>query len=270
MNRGRHVGNRDFIRAKKSLGQNFCSDRQIPDEIVLRLAPTPQHLIWEIGPGQGALTEELAKSGASMHLFEIDERMRPILTKKFANVPITWADFLELRDEQLPPASEHLLICGNLPYYCGTTIIKRFLENGPQAERIVFLLQEEVAKKAAAAHNTSDYSYLSVHTAFFAHTTLGKTFGPDALVPPPKINSTVLLLEPLKLDQAQRDRRHQVLKIVSLLFQQRRKMAMPFLKKRFPEIVWETRFDALDINYKARPENISPEQFLELFAPLTL
>lgn len=270
MNRPRHLANPNFIRAKKSLGQNFCRDQRIPDEILLRLAPTPQHQIWEIGPGQGALTEELAKTGASLHLFEIDERLRPVLTQKFANMPITWADFLELRDEQLPPAGEHLLVCGNLPYYCGTPIIRRFLENGPQAERIVFMLQEEVSKKAAASCNSSDYSYLSVHTAFFAHSTLGSTFGPDSFVPPPKINSSILLLEPLKLGKIERDRRHQALKIISLLFQQRRKMALPLLKKRFPETVWEARFDTIGIDYKARPENISPDQFLDLFAPIAL
>ncbi|PKL44777.1 MAG: ribosomal RNA small subunit methyltransferase A [Candidatus Riflebacteria bacterium HGW-Riflebacteria-1] len=267
MNRMHQGTGSDFVRAKKSLGQNFCCDQRIPDEIVRRLAATSQHHIWEIGPGQGALTGKLARTGARMHLFEIDERMRPVLGQKFASIEITWGDFLELSDEKLPPAGEHLLVCGNLPYYCGTPIIRRFLENGPQAERIVFLLQEEVAKKAAAACNTSDYSYLSVHTAFFAQASIGSTFGPGSFVPPPKINSTILQLEPLLLTPADRERRHQALKFISLLFQQRRKMALPLLKKRFGETDWQERFDQLGIDHKARPENISPNNFLALFAP---
>ncbi|MBU1105435.1 MAG: ribosomal RNA small subunit methyltransferase A [Candidatus Riflebacteria bacterium] len=267
MNRPPHKANPDFIKAKKSLGQNFCRDQRIPDEIVRLLAPTEDHQIWEIGPGQGALTEKLAKTGAKMHLFEIDERMRPVLAQRFPKVEVTWGDFLELRDEQLPPTGERLLVCGNLPYYCGTPIIRRFLEKGPQAERIVFLLQEEVSKKAAAACNSSDYGYLSVHTAFFARTAIGSTFDPSSFVPPPKINSTILQLEPLQLNTADRERRHRALKITSLLFQQRRKMALPLLKRTFPEIVWEAKFDQQGIDYKARPENISPAQFLELFAP---
>jgi 16S rRNA (adenine1518-N6/adenine1519-N6)-dimethyltransferase len=268
MNRPRHgTNNADFIRAKKSLGQNFCRDQRIPEEILRRLAPTSQHQIWEIGPGQGALTEKLAESGARLHLFEIDERMRPILQQKFAGVAITWGDFLEIRPDRLPPAGEHLLVCGNLPYYCGTPIIRRFLEDGPQAERIVFLLQEEVSKKAAAHCNSSDYSYLSVHTAFFAHASVGSTFGPGSFVPPPKINSTILQLEPLKLSSDEREHRMHALKCVSPLFQQRRKMALPLLKKRLPETDWATRFDELGIDHKARPENISPEQFLSLFSP---
>jgi len=268
MNRARHIDHKDgFIRAKKSLGQNFCRDQRIPEEILRRLAPTQQHQIWEIGPGQGALTGQLARSGARLHLFEIDERMRPILTQKFANISISWGDFLEISSEQLPPTDGHLLVCGNLPYYCATPIIRRFLEDGPQAERIVFLLQEEVSKKAAAPCNNSDYSYLSVHTAFFAHATVGSTYGPDSFVPPPKINSTILQLEPLKLTADERAHRHYALKCLSPLFQQRRKMALPLLKKRNPEIDWAARFDNLGIDHKARPENISPEQFLALFKP---
>jgi 16S rRNA (adenine1518-N6/adenine1519-N6)-dimethyltransferase len=217
MNRLRQSNRNDgFIKAKKSLGQNFCRDQRIPEEILRRLNPTPQHHIWEIGPGQGALTEKLVKSGASMHLFEIDERMRPILTQKFANIEITWGDFLEISPERLPPGGEHLLVCGNLPYYCGTPIIRRFLEDGPMAERIVFMLQEEVSKKAAAQCNSSDYSYLSVHTSFFARATVGSTFGPDSFIPPPKINSTILQLEPLQLNSAEREHRFYALNASTL------------------------------------------------------
>jgi 16S rRNA (adenine1518-N6/adenine1519-N6)-dimethyltransferase len=191
--------------------------------------------------------------------------MRPILTEKFANIEITWGDFLELSEQQLPLAEKRLLVCGNLPYYCGTPIIRRFLENGPQAERIVFLLQEEVAKKAAAPCNSSDYSYLSLHTALFAKASLGNTYGPDSFVPPPKINSTILQLEPLNLTSDEREQRKKTLQKASPLFQQRRKMALPLLKKSNRDIDWEARFDKLGIDYKARPENISPEQFLALF-----
>lgn len=256
-----------FIRAKKSLGQNFCKDERIPAEIIARLSPGPGSQIWEIGPGQGALTRKLAKTGASLHLFEIDERMREILENGFKQATITWGDFLEIPDARLPEVSLPLLVCGNLPYYCGTPIIRRFLENGPKAEKIVFLLQEEVAKKAAARHNTSDYGFLSVHTAFFAKASVGNTYPPSSFVPPPKINSTILQLEPLSLSPEEKERRLKALKQVSFLFNQRRKMALPLLKRRDKDFDWGERFAKLGIDEKARPENISPETFLELFAP---
>lgn len=256
-----------FIRAKKSLGQNFCRDERIPKEIALLLKPTPEHQIWEIGPGQGALTQRLAKTGAAIHLFEIDERMRDILETNFKNASITWGDFLEIPDAKLPVVNAPLLVCGNLPYYCGTPIIKRFLENGPKAEKIVFLLQEEVSIKAAAKCNSREYGFLSVHTAFFAKASIGSTFPPTSFVPPPKINSTILLLEPISLTVEEKERRLKALKQISFLFMQRRKMALPLLKKRDITIDWTERFNKLGIDEKARPENISPEKLLELFAP---
>lgn len=255
------------INAKKSLGQNFCTDPRLAEEIAAKLSATDDHQIWEIGPGKGALTRIISKSGAALHLFEIDERMRTILENDFKKATITWGDFLEIPDERLPKVDRPLLVCGNLPYYCGTPIIKRFLEQGPKAERIVFLLQEEVSKKAASPCNASDYGYLSVHTAYFAKASLGSTYPPSSFSPPPKINSTILVLEPLELSETEKQRRLKALKHVSFLFMQRRKMALPLLKKRDNSIDWAERFARLGIDEKARPENISPEQFLELFVP---
>ncbi len=259
----------DFIKAKKSLGQNFCIDDRIPDEIVSRLAATPEHQVWEIGPGKGALTRRLTETGARMQLFEIDERMREVLTGEFPAASIIWGDFLEIPDAQLPAVDRPLLVCGNLPYYCGTPIIKRFLEKGPHAERLVFLLQQEVAVKAAAPCNHKEYSYLSVHTAFFARASVGGTYGPGSFAPPPKVNSSILILEPLELSENERERRFRALKPASYLFMQRRKMALPLLRRQFAGTDWNERFARLGIDEKARPENISPAQMLELFAPLS-
>ncbi len=251
----------------KSLRADFLQRERIPEEICRHLNATAEHQIWEIGPGQGALTHRLTKTGAQMHLFEIDERMREILTRDFSEAKITWGDFLELPDSQLPEVKLPLLVCGNLPYYCGTPIIRRFLEDGPKAQKLVFLLQEEVAKKAASGCNSHDYGFLSVHTAFFAKASVGGTYPPSSFVPAPKINSTILILEPLELSQKEVERRQKALKQISFIFSQRRKMALPLLKKRDKTIDWSARFAALDIDEKARPENISPEKLLELFSP---
>ncbi len=254
----------NFIRAKKSLGQNFCVDERIPTEIVKRLAATKEHCIWEIGPGKGALTSLLRQSGADLHLFEIDQRMQPILEKDFPEARITWGDFLELKE--LPIPDKPLLVTGNLPYYCGTPIIRRFLECGPETEKLVFLLQHEVAAKACATINSRDYGYLSVQIAFFADAELGSTFGPGSFSPPPKVNSSILEIRPFKLSDCERQRRILLLRPVSMLFAQRRKMALPLLKKMFKQTDWAQRFAELGIEEKARPENISPQQFMQLFS----
>ena len=257
---------RDGIRAKKSLGQNFCIDERIPDEIISELAPDPEHIVWEIGPGKGALTKRILETGADMHLFEIDERMREILEALCPKEAITCGDFLELKQDELPVATKPLLVCGNLPYYCGTPIIKRFLEKGPTPAKLVFLLQHEVSVKASVPVNHKEYSYLSVHTAFFAKARVGHKYGPASFVPQPKIDSSVLILEPIQMSDEERKKRIDALKYISALFNQRRKLALSTLKRTFPEINWAQRFNELAIDPMARPENISPEQYLRLFS----
>lgn len=257
--------NQQTVKAKKSLGQNFCVDHRIPAEIVQLLAATGNHEIWEIGPGTGKLTGELAQTDAPLTLFEIDKRMKPFLEEQFPEASIIWDDFLKIPKEELPIPQKSLLICGNLPYYCGTAIIKKILETGPQAEKLVFLLQEEVARKASAKVNDKDYSYLSVFVKLFARTSTGSVFSPASFAPQPKVNSQILVLEPLKLDQQQKASRQQALKKISVLFSQRRKMVLPLLKKKFNAIDWQERFAKLNIEEKVRPQNISPDQFLQLF-----
>ena len=263
MNRSFRSNN--FIKAKKSLGQNFCIDERIPEEIVKELAPDKNFCVWEIGPGKGALTKRILETGADLHLFEIDKRMEEILENLCSKENITWGDFLELKQEELPIPSKPLLVCGNLPYYCGTLIIKRFLEKGPTPARLVFLLQHEVALKASVPVNHKEYSYLSVHTALFAKAGMGNKYGPASFVPQPKIDSSVLILEPFQMSEEERKRRIDALKYISALFNQRRKIALSTLKRTFPETDWTERFKNIGIDEKARPENISPEQFLELF-----
>ena len=75
----KYRNNSGFIKAKKSLGQNFCIDERIPNEIIKELAPDNTFTVWEIGPGKGALTKRLIETGADIHLFEIDKRMEEIL-----------------------------------------------------------------------------------------------------------------------------------------------------------------------------------------------
>lgn len=255
-----------LMKAKKSLGQNFCRDERIPAEILELLNASEANEIWEIGPGKGALTKELVKTGASMRAFEIDNRFKELLTTDFPKIEFIWDDFLEIPIHSLPVPQKKLLVCGNLPYYCGTPIIKQFLEQGPKAERLVFLLQEEVAKKAAAEINSKIYGYLSVHTQLFAAAKVGNTYPPSSFVPRPKINSTILVVEPFELTAEEISQRKNALKFVSALFHQRRKMALPLLKKRFPDTDWASKFLQLDIPEKARPENITPQIFLKLFS----
>jgi 16S rRNA (adenine1518-N6/adenine1519-N6)-dimethyltransferase len=265
MNNKCNFRNSDGLRAKKSLGQNFCKDERIPEEVLELLGATDENEIWEIGPGKGALTEKLLLSGAHVTAFEIDERLQEMLLEKFPGVNFIWGDFLEIKPEQFPPITDNLLVTGNLPYYCGTPIIRSFLEKSPKPKRMVFLLQEEVSKKAAAPVNSSDYGFLSLQIQFYAKAYVGNTYPPESFTPRPKINSTILVVEPYNLSEEDLAIRENTLKFASIIFQQKRKMALPLLKKRFNQINWDEKFEKAGIDPKARPGNISIPQLFEIF-----
>jgi 16S rRNA (adenine1518-N6/adenine1519-N6)-dimethyltransferase len=192
--------------------------------------------------------------------------MKPILEQKFPFAKIVWGDFLKLDDHDLPENKEKILVCGNLPYYCATPIIRKFLVHGPKAERLVFLLQREVALKAAARSGSKDYGFLSLQIQFFAKAITGSTFGPESFSPPPKVKSTILELKPLPMNYQEKQKRLEILNQISVIFSQRRKIVLSLLKKRFPQTDWEDRFSLLKLDRKARPENLSLKQLYQLFS----
>ncbi|HNW36543.1 MAG TPA: 16S rRNA (adenine(1518)-N(6)/adenine(1519)-N(6))-dimethyltransferase RsmA [Candidatus Ozemobacteraceae bacterium] len=254
--------------AKKSLGQNFCTDARLPAEIVRRLAAEPGDAIWEIGPGTGALTEQLIATGAAVSAFEIDTRMGDELARFGDKITIHWGDVLEMDPSPLIPPGKRLLVTGNLPYYCGTAILRKLLMMRPQPDKLVFLLQDEVARKAAAKPATEAYGFLSAQVRLFAEPVLGTRFSPASFRPSPKVYSTILELRPLKLDSAESERRENALKLLSVMLGSRRKMALPLLRHAFPKAKpsWDDRFIALDISTKIRGETLPLETVISLAA----
>ena len=120
------------VRVKKSMGQNFCIDQNLFREVIERLSPHPSEEIWEIGPGLGSLTEHLIRTGVPVQTFELDERLKKPLAEKFPEgVRFQWGDFLQFPLETMTPGAGNYVVCGNLPYYCGTPIIRKVLWLNP-------------------------------------------------------------------------------------------------------------------------------------------
>ncbi len=255
---------------RKSLGQNFCIDKRLPEAVIEALAPAPEDTLWEIGPGLGALTRRLAKLGNPLWAFEMDQRLRPHLQdvlKPFSQVHLLWGDFLTADHSPAVPASGDLLICGNLPYSSGTAMIRLLLEKPPAVfRRGVFLLQREVTKKACAKPGTDDYSFLSTAISLYAHARTGAIFSPSSFFPNPQVWSSLLIIEPHVLTESERARRKCALTLASTAFEQRRKMALNLLKKRHTSVKqsWEDCFATLGLDPNIRAERLSPEDFLAL------
>jgi 16S rRNA (adenine1518-N6/adenine1519-N6)-dimethyltransferase len=181
--------------ARQKLGQHFLLRGSVLERIARAACPQPEPLVIEIGPGRGALTAHLLPRTARLVVIEIDSRLACHLAQKFAGdnrLELVEADALASDLSQWGPA----IITGNLPYYAATPILAHVLQLGPILRRGVFLLQKEVAERAAAGPGSRRYGYLSVATQLFAEVDLLFEVKPAAFHPPPKVDSAVLRLTP--------------------------------------------------------------------------
>ena len=180
------------------LGQNFLTDRSVAGRIIHAAHVTHESVIVEVGPGRGALTNQLAASAGRLIVIEFDSELAADLRAKFTgkdNVTVLEADARTFSPTDLPIAQgEPYSFVANLPYYAATPIIRNFLESeAPPAEMIV-MVQKEVADEMRA--KPGDMSMLSVAIQVFADVTRLFEVPPSAFTPAPKVHSSVLRITP--------------------------------------------------------------------------
>ncbi len=182
------------IRPRKALGQHFLHDRAIVRRIVETAQLPPDALVVEIGPGLGILTEELARWVRSVIAIELDARLAAQLAERFhgTNVRIVHGDALAVDLAALTGQRPYFVVA-NLPYNVATPILERLLTSDHPPERLVVMVQREVAERMAA--RPPAMSYLGVLVQFFALPRVAFRIGPGAFTPPPKVESAVVVLE---------------------------------------------------------------------------
>ncbi len=153
----------------------------------------------EIGPGQGVLTEKLLGKGVRLTAIEIDPALADGLQERFGDrdgFEVIEQDILKVDlgrvVEQL--GAERVVICGNLPYYISSPILRRVFDVSGLVEQAVFLIQKEVALRLAARKNTRDYGFLTVLCRLHSEPELLFSVPPGAFQPPPKVTSAVVRL----------------------------------------------------------------------------
>ena len=191
----RHILNRFGIRTQKKLGQHFLVDETVVRRIADSLELKPDMPVLEIGPGIGTLTQFLAMTGARVTAVELDRRCIEIMgttLKAYDNIRIVQGDVLTLDFTELM-GSGPFQIAGNLPYYITTPIVMKILEGHVPAEKMVFMVQKEVADRMVSAPGSKEYGALSVAVQY--HTEAVKLFEVPsaAFMPPPAVNSAVIL-----------------------------------------------------------------------------
>ena len=189
-----YICKRFDIKMSKKLGQNFLIKRGIVDEIVHAAELTPGEPVLEVGPGIGTLTQGLAQSGADVTAIELDRRLLEVLDTTLAsydNVRIVHGDVLKL---DVPTIMNHkpFKVVANLPYYITTPIIMSLLESKLPIERLVVMVQKEVALRMVAKPSTKDYGALSVAVQYYTEPDIVLDVPPKSFLPAPAVTSSVI------------------------------------------------------------------------------
>lgn len=189
-----YICKRFDIKMSKKLGQNFLIKRGIVDEIVHAAELTPSEPVLEVGPGIGTLTQGLAQSGADVTAIELDRRLLEVLDTTLAsydNVRIVHGDVLKL-DVATIMNHKPFKVVANLPYYITTPIIMSLLESKLPIERLVVMVQKEVALRMVAKPGTKDYGALSVAVQYYTEPDIVLDVPPKSFLPAPAVTSSVI------------------------------------------------------------------------------
>ncbi|MDK9678854.1 16S rRNA (adenine(1518)-N(6)/adenine(1519)-N(6))-dimethyltransferase RsmA [Weissella cibaria] len=271
------IMNQFGINTKKSLGQNFLTDINILKNIVAAGDVQKTDNVVEIGPGIGALTEQLARAAKQVVAFEIDDRLIPVLDHTMApydNVTIVHNDILKVDLEkefakQFEDVTAPLKLVANLPYYITTPILMQVLQSGIHFDNIVVMMQKEVADRLSAEPGTKDYGSLTLAVQYRMNAKLAFTVSRTAFVPNPNVDSAIISLtprEPLAIQPRDEKRLFELFKIG---FVMRRKtlwnnLTTSFGKGEAMQAKLTAALAAIDLDPRTRAEKLSLERFVEL------
>lgn len=245
---------------KKRFGQNFLLDRHYRDRIVDAVGPGPVDVVWEIGPGLGALTEGLLDTGAELVLFEIDWGLVRHLERTFAPpAQVVPGDFRKTWRDVERSIGSPTVIVGNLPYRLAATIVGDILEAAIDCRRMVFTIQKEVADRMAADPGTPSYSSFSVLVQSGASVRRLFEVPPGAFLPVPEVESSVVELTPK--NSVDRELMSMISQLVRICFSARRKTLRRNLSSAPEPDRWTAAFRAEGIDLALRAERVSPAAF---------
>jgi 16S rRNA (adenine1518-N6/adenine1519-N6)-dimethyltransferase len=220
------------LRADKNLGQNFLVEESVVGRIAKAAELTPEDTVLEIGPGIGTLTQALAMTGASVVSVELDKRLIPVLQETvgaYKNVRIVQGDILKINIPETVQAKP-FKVCANLPYYITTPIIMNLLEQKLPIERLVVMVQKEVAERMTASPGGREYGAISVAMQYYTEPVIAFIVKAGSFLPAPKVDSAVLVCKKRNTPPVDVPDEKTFFKVVAAAFSVRRKMLANSLK----------------------------------------
>lgn len=250
-------------RARKRFGQNFLHDAGVIHRIARSIGASSKDHLVEIGPGQGALTNEILDSGCLLDAVELDRDLIPILEQRFEgqeNFRLQQGDALNFDFSSLQTDKEKLRIVGNLPYNISTPLIFHLLNQQQLVHDMHFMLQLEVVNRLAASPGSKTYGRLSVMAQYYCQVTTLFEVPPEAFDPIPKVQSAIVRLQPHGDLPCPARNINTLQSLLRTAFNQRRKT----LRNSLKTLIDADQLVAIDIEPTARPETLSLAQFVAI------
>lgn len=249
--------------ARKRFGQNFLTDNNVISSIVGAISPDNDHVMVEIGPGLGALTEPVAESIDNLTVVELDkdlvERLKnhPTLKDKLT---IHQGDAMQFDFSTLQQPGKTMKVFGNLPYNISTPLMFHLFEFAELIETMHFMLQKEVVLRLSASPGTKAYGRLTVMAQYHCQVVPVLEVPPGCFTPAPKVDSAVVRLLPYNCKPFPCKDVELLRSLVTTAFNMRRKT----LRNNLKQLISDELFEQLGIDSSKRPEQISVEQYVAL------
>jgi 16S rRNA (adenine1518-N6/adenine1519-N6)-dimethyltransferase len=263
----------ELISPKKSLGQNFLTDKNISNKIVEALGAEDGDIALEIGPGPGALTGLLLEKPLSkLYAVELDKRAVELLTNKFPaasypNFNLIHSDIRAVNIKELA-GDVKIKTIGNIPYYISADILFLLFHSAEYIENTIIMVQKEVAKRICAKPGSKDYGIISIAAALVGYAKIAFDVPPSCFFPAPKVTSSVVKIEysrnypeDIKFDK--------LMKFVKAAFSQRRKTLRNSLKTYFSDYdseKVEAFYKDKEKTLTLRAEVLTPQDFIQLYS----
>lgn len=268
--RTREILNTYNLKAKKNFGQNFLVDSSVTARIASNLRE--DSVVIEVGPGIGSLTEELARRVQHVRSYEIDERLLPVLEdtlQEYKNVEIVLQDIMEADiDNDLKPLVEkykHIEFAANLPYYITTPVLFKIFESSIPFEKIVVMIQKEVADRFSATPGTKEYGALSVESQYLYDVKKLFNVPRTAFNPAPNVDSAIVSFTVHEKNKSIDDE-EKFFELVKACFKQRRKTLYNNLREYFDssDLAKEVLAKA-EIALETRAEMLNLDEYIRLY-----
>lgn len=259
-----------YIKPKKSLGQNFLTDKNIQKKIIRACGLTNEDIVLEIGAGLGDFSFQLAPCAKRVYALEIDQRLYPVLEQNLSardNCKIIKSDILKfgiskfLQEEKI---KQKIKVIGNIPYYISSPIIEHLINYRNNIGEVFMTVQKEFGRRVCASPGSKEYGSFSCFVQYYAQCKILFEINQRCFKPVPKVDSSFLSLKFRERPPVQVGEEAAFFKLIRTAFNQRRKTLRNSLAGLLDSQELARLLDNAGINRNVRPEDLSLEQFAKL------